>query len=116
MARKEGSGDHNKKRTGNFLKDLKAKIKAELTKSMRTLAKETTMTEGTIRRAVNDLGLTSYVHCHHQLLTEATEQKRFEKEKKLLSWMKKEPGSTAQIILDNEVWTVDQVRNSGNDR
>ncbi len=104
------------KRTGNFLKDLKAKIKVEPTKSMRTLAEETTVTEGTIRRAVNDLGLTNYVHCHCQLLTEAIKKKSFEKGKKLLSRMKKEPGSTVQIFSDKKALTMDQVRNSRNDR
>ena len=115
LSRKPGSGGHNKKLTDDFLDDLKAKIKAAPTTSQRTMAKELQISRRSIGRAVDSLGFTSYVRRHRQLLSDTTKATRVRKGKKLLTWIKHDKG-TVRIFSDKKMWTVDQSRNSRNDR
>ncbi|QQP55895.1 Transposable element tcb2 transposase [Caligus rogercresseyi] len=82
---------------------------------MRKQAKNLGVSKDTIRNAVQDLGLVSYVRRRRQLLSDASKETRVIKGKKLLTWMKHN-GSTVRIFSDKKLWTVDQVRNSRNDR
>ena len=52
FARKAGSGGHNKIVTDDFLVGLMAEIEADPTRSMRKLAKDLGVADGTIRKAV----------------------------------------------------------------
>ncbi len=113
--RKVGSGGHNKIRSQPFQEALEAKIKANPTSSTRNLAKELGVGKTTIKRAVNDLGLKSYVRRHRQLLTEKNKEDRVTKCKKIINWLKHHP-STVLIFSDKKMWTVDQSRNRQNDR
>ena len=115
MERKTGSGGHNKKLTDEFLADLKDKIKDSPTTSQRTMAKELQISRRSIGRAVDILGFTSYVRRRRQLLSETTMATRVTKGMKLLTWIKHDKG-TIRIFSDKKMWTVDQVRNSQNDR
>ncbi len=115
LKRKPGSGGHNRKRTDEFMDDLKDRIDADPTISMRQLAKEKNVTPRTIRKAVKQLGLISYVRRRRQLLSDTTKLTRVAKGKKLLTWMKHDR-STVRIFSDKKMWTVDQARNRQNDR
>lgn len=57
----------------------------------------------------------SYVRRRSQLLSKSTKTSRLARGKRLLSWMKTN-GSTIRIYTDRKLWTVDQSRNSRNDR
>ncbi|QQP55790.1 Uncharacterized protein FKW44_000237 [Caligus rogercresseyi] len=115
LGKKPGSGGHNKKRTAEFLADLSDTIEASPTTSTRKQAKNLGVSKDTIRNAVQDLGLVSYVRIRRQLLSDASKETRVIKGKKLLTWMNHN-GSTVRIFSDKKLWTVDQVRNSKNDR
>lgn len=116
IARKEGSGGHNKKRDKTFLRDLKTKIEADPTTSMNRLAKTMEVDHRTIRRAVNDdLGLKSYTRTLRHLLTAGMKEKRLARCKKVLNWLKATP-SKVMIFSDKKIFTVDQVVNRRNDR
>lgn len=114
--RAEGSGGHNRKRTHNFIEDLKIKIDSDPTTSMRRHAKEFQVDPKTIRKAVHqDLGLCSFVRQPRHLLTNALKQKRLDQCKKILSHLRHH-GSTVKIFSDKKIFTVDQVYNRRNDR
>ena len=116
LKRRPGCGGKNKIRTEEFLTGVASEIEADGTISMRKLAKELKVSPITIRRSVRDLGAFSYVRRRRQLLTDAIKKRRVEKGKKLLNRIKKEKRSTMQIFSDKKNWTVDQSRNSRNDR
>lgn len=116
LKRSPGSGGHNKIIDIDFLTGLASEIEAMPTKSMVKLAKELKVSRTTIRRAVIMLGAHSYVKRRRQLLSEATKEKRLVRGKKLLSFLKKKKPSTVLIFSDKKNWTVDQSRNSRNDR
>ena len=82
LGRKPGSGGHNRKRTVEILADLSNTIKASPTTSMRKQAKNLGVSKDTIRNAVRDLGLVSYVRRRRQLLSDATKEARVIKGKK----------------------------------
>ncbi|QQP48937.1 Transposable element tcb2 transposase [Caligus rogercresseyi] len=82
-------------------------IEASPTTSMRKQAKNLGVSKDTIRNAVQDLGLVSYVRRRRQLLSDASKETRVMKGKKLLTWMKHN-GSTVRIFSDKKLWTVDQ--------
>ncbi len=73
LARKPGSGGHNKK-------DVKAAVKTSIAenpgKSMRMIAQELDIHEKTIRVNVRELGLKSYVQRPRQLLSEHSKKTR----------------------------------------
>ncbi len=115
LKRSPGSGGQNKKRSAEFMADVKQTIENAPTTSMRKMAKAMNVSEATIRRSVKDLGAVSYVRRRRQLLSDGTKQRRVTKGKKLLSWLKSN-GSTVRIFSDKKLWTVDQARNARNDR
>jgi len=116
LQRKPGSGGHNKKRTEEFLTGLACEIEASPTTSIRKLAKELNVSRTTISKAVKNLGAYSYVRRRRQLLSEKTKQARVKKGKLLLWWLKKNRLDTVKIFSDKKLFTVDQSRNSRNDR
>ncbi|QQP41319.1 Uncharacterized protein FKW44_015644 [Caligus rogercresseyi] len=74
---------------------------------MRKQAKNLGVSKDTIRNAVQDLGLVSYVRRRRQLLSDASKETRAIKGKKLLTWMKHN-GSTSPDCnpLDYGIWGV----------
>ena len=116
LERRKGSGLANRKRTGDFLNDLKARIDNDPTKSMSRLANDMSVHKSTISRAISeDLGMYSYARTVKHLLTEKQRQTRLERSKKLLTWIRHN-GSTVKIYSDKKIFTVDQVLNRRNDR
>ncbi len=105
----------NKKKTDDFMARLKELIEADPTKSMRSLASDLGCSAATIHSTVRELGMKSYVRRRRQLLTGAMKEKRLDRSKKLITWLKHH-GSTVRIFSDKKIWTVDQARNSRNDR
>ena len=83
---------------------------------MRKMAKELNVSECTIRNGVKDLGACSYVRRRRQLLTAKSKMARVERGKKLINWLKKKRLSTVLFFSDKKNWTVDQAKNSRNDR
>ena len=108
LSRKPGSGGHNKKVDEDFLTGLSAEIEADPTRSMRKLAKDLNVSEWTIRQAVGELGLHSYVRRRRQLLSNNAQISRVECGKKVLNWLKKKPASVVLVFSDKKNWTVDQ--------
>ena len=86
--RKPGSGQPPGIRTEDFLCGLAAKIEADPTKSMQKLTLDLEVDEKTIRNAVKDLGLKSYIRRRRQLLTAKSKASRVEKGRKILSFLK----------------------------
>ena len=82
---------------------------------MRKMAKDMDMSHMTMVKAVKDLGMVSRVLplCH--LLTEQQKEKRLERCKKMLTWMKHHR-ATVKIFSDKKMFTVDQAFNCRNDR
>ncbi len=79
LARKPGSGGHNKKDVGLA---VVATIEADLTTSMRQMAKELGVADGTLRQRVKEMGPKSYIRRQRQLLSEASKKSREERGKK----------------------------------
>ncbi len=115
LSRKSGSGGHNKLRDDDFLTGIAAEIAASPTTSMRRLAKDLNCSKTTVNNAVRDLGAFSYVRRRRQILTPASKASRLTRVKGLLNWLKHHP-ATVKIFSDKKLWTVDQSRNSRNDR
>ncbi len=115
LARKSGSGGHNKKRTLDFITGVACEVTADPTSSMRFMGRQLGDDPKTIRKSVKELGVTSYVRRVRHLLTERSTAKRVDHRKKLINWMKSH-SSTIRIFSDKKNWKVDQTRNHQNDR
>lgn len=116
IKRKSGSGGSNKKRTKGFIKALRSEILKDPTKSMRKMAAKFEVDNKTIRNAVKyDLRLKSYTRTPKHLLTTAMKERRLERCKKVLSYLKKK-SSLVTIFSDEKIFTVDAVLNRRNDR
>ncbi len=87
------------------------------TRRMRQLTTVNGVSSRTIRRAVRDLGLVSYVRRRCQLLSEATKAKRVEQDSKLLTWMRRARTDrlSQRIFFSDKMWTADKARNRQND-
>ncbi len=120
--RKPGSGGHNKKLTEDFLTGLACEVKASLTTSMCTFAKDINVSKDiniskdTVRNAVKIWGFHSYVCQRHQLLTTKNREKRVKRGKRIMSFLKKKRQSTVLVFSDKKNWTVDRAQNARNDR
>ena len=114
--RKPGSGGHNRIIDDDFLTGLMAEIEADPTRSMRKMAKDLNISEWTIRKAIGQLSLHSYVRRHRQLLSVTAKTSRVKRGKKLISWLKKKAPTKVLVFSDKKNWTVDQSRNARNDR
>ncbi|QQP58483.1 Uncharacterized protein FKW44_003818 [Caligus rogercresseyi] len=100
--RAPGSGGHNKKRTDDFLNEVKAKVESDPTISLNRLSKEFNVSRRTIQLAAKeDLA--------------AAMEKRLDRCKIILNWLKKKP-CLIKIFSDEKIFTVDQVYNRRNDR
>lgn len=119
LARKNGSGGHNKVITDDFKAGILSEVTADPMLSQRKLAKELDVAPSTVRKAVKELGLTSYRRQRQQLLTDRIKVIRVEKGKRLLNQLKKGKTSslpTVIIFSDKKLWTVDEAHNSQNSR
>jgi transposase len=116
IKRAPGSGGQNKKRDEAFLDTLESSINTDPTKSIRRHAWELAVAPSTILLAVNhDLGLHSYVRTLRHLLTTSLKEKRLDRCKKLVNYLRRH-GSIVKICSDKKIFTVDQVYNRRNDR
>ncbi|QQP40723.1 Putative transposable element [Caligus rogercresseyi] len=82
---------------------------------MRKLAKVMEVSHTAAMTATRNLGMTSYVKRKRQLLSSSTKLLRVKKGKKLVNWMRKNPG-LVRVFSDEKFWTVDMARNARNDR
>ncbi|QQP40634.1 Uncharacterized protein FKW44_014746 [Caligus rogercresseyi] len=96
------------------LGDIKAKIEEDPTISMRKLAKVMEVSHTTALTATRNLGMTCYVRRKRQLLSSSTKLLKVKKGKKLVNWMRKNPG-LVRVFSDEKFWTVDMARNARND-
>lgn len=106
----------NKKRTEDFLNDLKESYEASPGTSMREMAKLKGVSNSTIRLGVADLGMASRVRPSRQLLTPKQKEARVIKGKKAVSALKKKPKGTVMLFSDKKNFPVDQAHNRRNDR
>ena len=105
--RSPGSGGRYKKRNKIFLKTLKEKIMESPTISMRRHAKTLNLDPKTIRTAVNlGLGLKSFFR-KPQHLTKSIKQKRFDRCKKIISFLK-HSDRTITVFSNKKTFTVDK--------
>ncbi|QQP49028.1 Transposase, partial [Caligus rogercresseyi] len=103
-------------RTQVCVKRIREKIRRNLARSLRKMAKEENMSEGSMRNLVKkDLGMTPYKKIRLQLLSEATIEKRRERGRILLNKLKS--GTQGPVFFtDEKLFTVQAVYNSQNDR
>ena len=105
--RSPGSGGHHRKRSKIFLKTLKDKIMEDPTISIRRHAKTLNQDPKTIRTTVNlGLGLKSFFR-QPQHLTKSIKQKRFDRCKKILSFLK-HSNRTIKVFSNKKIFTMDK--------
>jgi len=113
---RQRSGRPRTARTPALKKKVKKKIQRNPERSMRKLAKEHDVSEGTIRNLVKeDLELKSYKLARGQALTEQQKASRLEKCRRMKGLAR---GEALQRILftDEKIFTVEPYRNSQNQR
>ena len=116
LERSTGSGRPRNKRTGAFIKDLESEIRADPTQSMERLSRKLEVSRRTVQRATyDDLGFKSYVRTQRHFLSSIMKEKRLERCRKLINYLRKRP-SIVKIFSDEKIFTVDQVYNRRNDR
>lgn len=115
LARKPGSGGHNLKRTEEFLLAVNGAISADPTVSISSVASAAGTSRSTITEAIKELGLFSYRHRRRHFLSNRAKEIRVIKGQRILAWVR-DHESTVHIFSDKKLWTVDQARNSQNDR
>ncbi len=110
LSHRPGRGGSNKIMDNDFLLGLMAEIEADLTRSMRKLAKDLGASKFTINNAVRKLGLHSYERRRHQLLSKTTKNSRVECSKKIINWLKKKPSLVILVFSDKKTlfffWTM----------
>lgn len=116
--RKQHSRRSDSLRTPEFVAKLQNLVDEDPGRSMRSLAAELGVSEGTIRNTVHeDLRYKSYGMRKGQFMSEATKETRYKKAKALLNSLK-HPSSSRQLIFfsDEKVFNQDQKINSRNNR
>ncbi len=114
VGRKAGSGGSNRKRTAEFLAELDEDIQKDPKTSMRRLAKDRGVAPGTIRRAVKELGYTSYAQPVAHLVTDQQKVTRVERCRGLINQLKRGPGVV--FFTDEKVFVQDAHVNRRNSR
>ena len=105
-------------RTPEFVEELQNAIDEDPGKSMRCLARELNVCEGTVRKCVHeDIRYKSYALKRHQYMDEPTKERRADKAARLLVRLK-HPHDTNQLIFfsDEKNFCQDQKVNKRNDR
>ncbi|QQP50248.1 Transposable element tcb2 transposase [Caligus rogercresseyi] len=96
-------------RTADLVGKIKKQVKDQPNNSVRGLAKKNDITESTMRNLVRfDLGMRSRAVVPVQMLTVIQREKRLERSKKILNWLK--------IFSDEKNFVVDKYNNRRNDR
>lgn len=116
--RKQHSRRSDTLRTPAFVAQLQALVDEDPGKSVRSLAKELGVSEGTIRNAVHeDLRYNSYARRKGQFMSETTKERRYQKARALLNRLK-HPSTNNQLVFfsDEKTFHQDQKVNSRNDR
>ena len=79
--------------TSEFLKTIDELYGEDPTLSMVHVSKKVGVNERTIRRAIRDLGMSSYVRRVRALISAKARVKRVERSKDLQEWLKENPGT-----------------------
>ena len=79
--------------TSEFLKMIDELYGEDPTLSMVHVSKKVGVNERTIRRAIRDLGMSSYVRRVRALISAKARVKRVERSKDLQEWLKENPGT-----------------------
>ena len=110
------SGRPRSQRTTGAVKAVRSKIRRNPKRSMRQMAKESKMSEATMRRLVkDDLKMKPFTLQKRQALTEATKIKRLARAKHLLSRLRK--GTLKNVVFtDEKMFTVETFHNRHNDK
>ncbi len=98
----------NKKRTSEFLEQLKAKIKDKLEIPIKVLAADMNVHRFTIMAGIKNLGMKSRTRPCRQLLT--NKENRVKRGKMILNWLKVTRFPVI-IFSDKKMFTVDEVSN-----
>lgn len=117
LGRKSGSGRPRSARTPATVRAVQRKIRVDPNRSIRKLAREHGISRMAMHELVTvDLGLQSLTRPVRPLITEAQKEKRLQRARRLLNWIKG-PGAGKTIVFsDEKVFTVDPVGNARNDR
>ncbi len=101
-------------RTETFITAVKKEVNANPWQNVHQLARDHNMAKSTMRDLViKDLKLVSGVVTRYQSLTLLQREKRLEKSKRMLSWMKSNPRKVV-TFSDEKNWTVDKFLNCRN--
>lgn len=103
-------------RTKALVKATRSKISRNGKRSMRKMASEAGVKRESMRKIVReDLNMSAYKLQKRQLLSSATKDKRLQRSRLLLNFMKAGPQPSI-IWTDEKIFTVEAVHNSHNDR
>jgi hypothetical protein len=100
--------------TRKNLSKIKTKIRQSPKKSIKMMARELKMGDGTLRRGLKKLGVKSRARVKRFLLTEKLKDSRLKRSKNILSILKKR--KPVLFFSDEKYFTVDPVSNSRHDR
>lgn len=105
----------NKKLTAAKLGRIRKSFDKNPTQSIRKTAKKLGIGATTLRTGLKHLGYESRVRPHRHILTGAQKDKRVERGKVILNWLKRSPGQI-KVFSDEKNFYVDQAYNRRNDR
>ena len=105
-----GSGKMPTVLTKRILNLVRSRVARNPIRSMRAMARETNVSEATVRRAVKKLGARSLARCKKFLLTERLRTLRLERVKRILWQLKKK--MPILLFSDKKYFTVDPVTKS----
>ena len=115
VKRKPGSRLKRSVQTLQLTKAVKGRISRNPVRSIRKMVKELSASEHTIRNVVRkDLKAKSRARIKKHLVSPSVKEKRFERSKKLLSLLNKQPITI--LFSDDNLFTVDSVSNSRTNR
>ena len=108
---------HKPVRDATFVDDVRGTIENDPRKSMRAIAREKGVSDGTVRRVVrDDLNLKSYALRRAQFLSKEQVEKRFVRASALLNDMKHDTSGYLRFFSDEKIFTQQQKVNRRNDR
>ena len=114
VERKPGGGRPVSQLTKANMAKIRAKVRRTPNKSIRKMARELKMADGTLRNGLKTLGIKSRAKSKRFLLTEKLRASRLERAKKVLGVLKKK--KPVLMFTDEKYFTVDPVSNSRHDR
>lgn len=113
----ENGGRPRTIRTQTLINRVQESVEDNPKQNVRRMARDFNVSRSTMGRLVNkDLGLKSRAISKVQSLTALQRQKRFERSKKLLNWLKSNKEKKAIVFSDEKNFTVEQFTNRRNSR